>query len=143
MMKTLTLLLGLFLSFGGYQKSCKYSETDFKALSCVIYFEARGASHIDKIGTAFVAVNRVEDGKFPKSIRKVIYAPSAFSWTNDAYITLIPKEKKAWKEAQQIARLVLNDELEDPTNGQVYFSRKKMKYMRKVTLKTGAHVYGK
>lgn len=142
-MKTLILLLGLTLSFGGHQKSCKHSETDFKALSCAIYFEARGATKVDKVSTAFVAINRVENKKFPKSIRKVIYAPGAFSWTDDAYITLIPKEERAWKEAQRIAMLVLNDRVDDPTNGQVYFGRTKMKYMKRVTLKTRAHVYGK
>lgn len=143
-MKTLIFMLGLVLSFGGHQAgSCKYARSELKALSCVIYYEARGATKLDKIATAFVAVNRVDHPDFSSSLKKVVYKKHQFTWTKGSYSNLTPKNKKAWNESIRLASLVLNDKLEDPTNGQVYFGRKKMKYMKKVTLKTGAHYYGK
>lgn len=68
-MKHLILVLGLMLSFGGNQAgSCKYARSELKALSCVIYYEARGATKIDKIATAFVALNRVDHPDFSDNL---------------------------------------------------------------------------
>lgn len=143
-MKTLILLLGLVLSFGGQAAgSCKYARSELKALSCVIYYEARGATKLDKVATAFVALNRVDHPDFSDNLTKVVYKRHQFTWTKSSYSNLTPKNRKAWQESMRIASLVLNDEIDDPTNGQVYFGRKKMKYMKKVTLKTGVHYYGK
>lgn len=143
-MKHLILVLGLLLSFGGNQAgSCKYARSELKALSCVVYYEARGASKLDKIATAFVALNRVDHPEFSNDLTKVVYKKHQFTWTRGSYGNLTPKNKKAWEESQRIASLVLNDEVSDPTNGQVYFGKYKMKYMKKVTLRTGVHFYGK
>lgn len=143
-MKILILLLGLVLSSGGWQAgSCKYQRSELKALSCVVYYEARGASKLDKIATAFVALNRVEHPDFSDKLTKVVYRKHQFTWTRASYSNLTPKNKKAWEESMRIASLVLNDEIDDPTNGQIYFGKKRMKYMKKVTLKTGVHYYGK
>lgn len=143
-MKHLILVLGLMLSFGGNQAgSCKYARSELKALSCVVYYEARGATKIDKIATAFVALNRVDHPDFSDNLTKVVYKRHQFTWTRDSYSNLTPKNKKAWEESKHIASLVLNDEVDDPTNGQVYFGKYRMKYMKQVTLKTGAHYYGK
>ena len=143
-MKHLILVLGLMLSFGGNQAgSCKYARSELKALSCVVYYEARGATKIDKIATAFVALNRVDHPDFSNNLTKVVYKRHQFTWTKNSYSNLTPKNKAAWQESLRIASLVLNDEIVDPTNGQVYFGKYKMKYMRKVTLRTGVHYYGK
>lgn len=123
--------------------TCKSTRSELKALSCVVYYEARGASKLDKIATAFVALNRVDHPEFSNDLTKVVYKKHQFTWTRGSYSSLIPKNKKAWEESQRIASLVLNDEVSDPTNGQVYFGKHKMKYMRKVTLRTGVHYYGK
>lgn len=73
-MKLLILLLGLLLSFGGNAAgSCKYARSELKALSCVIYYEARGATIVDKIATAFVAINRVDHPNFSNKLTKVVY----------------------------------------------------------------------
>lgn len=136
-------LLFTTMSVAGVSTSCKSARSELKALSCVIYYEARGATKLDKIATAFVAVNRVDHPDFSSSLKKVVYKKHQFTWTKGSYSNLTPKNKKAWNESIRLASLVLNDKLEDPTNGQVYFGRKKMKYMKKVTLKTGVHYYGK
>ena len=145
-MRYIVLLFSLLFSstsMAGVSTSCKSARSELKALSCVIYYEARGASKLDKIATAFVAINRVDHPDFSSSLKKVVYKKHQFTWTKASYSNLTPKNKKAWNESIKLASLVLNDKLEDPTNGQVYFGRKKMKYMKKVTLKTGAHYYGK
>lgn len=145
-MRYIVLLFSLLFSstsMAGTSTSCKSAISELKALSCVVYYEARGATKIDKIATAFVALNRVDHPDFSDNLTKVVYKRHQFTWTRDSYSNLTPKNKKAWEESKHIASLVLNDEVDDPTNGQVYFGKYRMKYMKQVTLKTGAHYYGK
>lgn len=145
-MKYITLVISLLftnISIAGVSTSCKSAKSDLKALSCVVYYEARGATKTDKIATAFVAVNRVNHPKFSNKLTKVVYRKHQFTWTKYSSSNLTPKNKAAWEESLRIASLVLNDEVDDPTNGQVYFGKCKMKYMKQVTLRTGAHYYGK
>ena len=141
------LILGVVITLCSIKQfqynDCSYARTDHHALSCAIYFEARGQSLKDKKAVAFVAINRAEKDSYPSTVRKVVYQEGQFSWTNLPNTLLIPKEKKEWQEAQRIARLALDERLDDPTNGQIYFSKRKMKYMKRVTLKTGVHYYGK
>lgn len=143
MFKYLILMLSLVLSLeANAQGSCKYARSDLKALSCVIFMESRGSTMLDKHAVAFVALNRSQSSKYPSSIRKVVYQKGQFSWTNLPNTLLIPKERKAWIEATEIAENILNGEVDDPTNGAIYFSKKRMKYMKRITLKTGDHYYG-
>ena len=145
-MRGIVLVIGLLfstISIAGVSTSCKSAKSDLKALSCVVYYEARGAPEIDKIATAFVAVNRVNHPKFSNKLTNVVYRRHQFTWTKNSYSSLNPKNKTAWSESLRIASLVLNSRVDDPTNGQVYFGKYKMRYMKQVTLKTGAHYYGK
>lgn len=145
-MRYIVLLFSLLFSstsMAGTSTSCKSAISELKALSCVVYYEARGATKIDKIATAFVALNRVDHPDFSDNLTKVVYKRHQFTWTRDSYSNLTPKNKAAWQESLRIASLVLNSRVDDPTNGQVYFGKHKMKYMRKVTLRTGVHYYGK
>ena len=119
-MRYMVLLFSLLFSdmiMAGVSTSCKSTNSDLKALSCVVYYEARGAPEIDKIATAFVAVNRVNHPKFSNKLTKVVYRKHQFTWTKYSYSNLTPKNKAAWEESLRIAFLVLNDEVEDPTNG--------------------------
>lgn len=119
-MRYVVLLFSLLFSsmiMAGVSTSCKSTKSDLKALSCVVYYEARGAPEIDKIATAFVAVNRVNHPKFSNKLTKVVYRKHQFTWTKNSYSSLKPKNKTAWSEALRIASLVLNSRVDDPTNG--------------------------
>lgn len=86
-------------------------------LACVVYYEARGASEIDKIATAYVALNRVDHPNFSNKLSKVVYKPHQFTWTKYSHSNLTPKNRAAWEDSKRIASLVLNDEVPDPTKG--------------------------
>lgn len=143
-MKTLILILGVIFSSNVLSiGSCKYARSELDALSCVVYNEARGASKTDKIATAYVAMNRVNHPNFSDDLIKVIYRRHQFSWTSSHPKDLIPKNPEAWAESKRIAALVLDERIPDPTNGAVYFGKSRKPYMKRVTLKTGAHYYAK
>ena len=99
-------------------------ETAFLCLALNTYHEAKNQSMIGQIATAQVVMNRVEDSRYPNTVCEVVkQGPSRpswkdpskripvkhrcqFSWYCDGKSD-IPKNKKAWKKAQDYAYLVL------------------------------------
>ena len=52
---------------------------DLELLAAIIYCEARGESYYGQLAVGAVVLNRVNDTRFPDTIRGVIYQPSQFS----------------------------------------------------------------
>ena len=114
-------------------------ETAFICLALNTYHEAKNQSTIGQIATAQVVMNRVEDKRFPNTVCEVVKQgptrpswkdPSKripvkhrcqFSWYCDGKSD-IPKNKKAWKKAQDYAYLVLNNRIRiDVTEGATHY----------------------
>lgn len=82
-------------------------------LALNIYYEARGSSTEDMIGTSLTVFSRLLDGRYinagvSNNVCNVIFANKQYSWTNQNKIPL-PKEKASWKKSQEIAHLLMND----------------------------------
>ena len=114
-------------------------ETAFLCLALNTYHEAKNQSMIGQIATAQVVMNRVEDSRYPNTVCEVVKQgptrtswkdPSKripvkhrcqFSWFCDGKSD-IPKNKKAWKKAQDYAYLVLNNRIQiDVTEGATHY----------------------
>lgn len=52
---------------------------DLELLAAIIYCEARGESYEGQLAVGAVVLNRVNDPRFPNTIRGVIYSPNQFS----------------------------------------------------------------
>jgi len=91
-----------------------------ECLAMNIYHEARGERMEGQIAVAHVTVNRVDHTNWPSTICEVVYERKQFSWTH-LIKDPTPKEVKAWKEAQVIARDVMIGNTEDPTLGAVFY----------------------
>lgn len=52
---------------------------DLELLAAIIYCEARGESYYGQLAVGAVVLNRVNDPRFPNTIRGVIYSPNQFS----------------------------------------------------------------
>lgn len=98
-------------------------EVDPKQHDCLamnIYHEARGERIEGQIAVAHVTLNRVKHDNFPDTICDVVYQNKQFSWT-----FLIkdpkPKEDRAWKRAQVIARDVMIGNTVDPSDGATFY----------------------
>jgi spore germination cell wall hydrolase CwlJ-like protein len=104
-----------------------------KALECLamnIYHEARGEPLGGQLAIAAVTLNRVNAPAFPNSVCGVVkqggqrpHHRCQFSWWCDGKSD-IPKDKRAWAQARQLAWLSLNGLVEDPTDGALYFHTK-------------------
>ena len=114
-------------------------ETAFLCLALNTYHEAKNQSMIGQIATAQVVMNRVEDSRYPNTVCEVVKQgptrtswkdPSKripvkhrcqFSWYCDGKSD-IPKNRKAWKKAQDYAYLVLNNRIQiDVTEGATHY----------------------
>ncbi len=88
--------------------SDKLSKKDKRELYCLsqnVYFEARGEHTAGQLAVAMVTMNRVYSKRFPNTVCKVVWQRKQFSWTHDGKSDR-PKDRKAWKLAQQIAKFV-------------------------------------
>lgn len=56
-----------------------YCNSDIMLLACLVHAEAGGQTYEGKLAVANIVLNRVKSGKFPKTIRAVIYSPRQFS----------------------------------------------------------------
>lgn len=83
-------------------------------LSKLVAGEARGESYEGQVAVAAVVINRVQDPRFPDTIRDVIYQKNAFSVVKDGSINMKPTES-----AYNAAREALYGY--DPTNKAIYF----------------------
>ena len=98
----------------------KVDPEQHKCLALNIYHEARGERVEGQIAVAQVTLNRVNHTKWESTICGVVYEAKQFSWTH-LIKDPAPTEARAWTRARIIARDVMIGNVEDPTNGAVYY----------------------
>jgi N-acetylmuramoyl-L-alanine amidase len=127
-------ILGLlFLS------SVTCAESEVMCLAKNIYHEARGESIDGQLAVAFVTVNRARSNKFPNTVCGVVYQAKHSRWWKEKFNKLVPlrnkcqfswycdgrsdeiRDLRAWEVSVSVAQLVLHDEVEDITNGAVFY----------------------
>ena len=124
------------------------------ALTCLartIYWEARGEEAAGIEAIAHVVMNRLGHEGFPDTVCEVVRQGSEqgacqFSWWCDG-LSDDAQEEEAYSVAKEIARKILNKQVQDRTGGALYFHHKDVapkwaaEYLR--TVKIGKHVFYK
>lgn len=103
-------------------KNNKKSNNELRCLALNMYHEARGQGKIGMLLVGHVTMNRVKHKNYPNTICKVVYQHKQFSWVHTIK-DHTPKEKKSWKLAQDLAKLVINRTF-DRSNGALFFHNK-------------------
>lgn len=75
-----------------------------RCLALNVYFEARSEAPEGQLAVAMVTMNRVKNRHYPNTVCGVVWQRKQFSWTHDGKSDR-PKEARAWKLAQRIARV--------------------------------------
>ena len=114
---------------------------DLLLLSKLVTGEARGESYEGQGAVAAVVINRVQDPRFPNTIKDVIYQKNAFSVVNDGSINMQPTES-----AYNAAIDALYGK--DPTNKAVFFWNPEIatcKWIKTLNpyMRIGNHVFAK
>jgi hypothetical protein len=100
----------------------KVSQRDIKCMADAIYFEARGESYRGQIAVGQVVMNRLHHPIYPKDICQVVYQNEQmrnacqFSFACDGIPETV-NDQKAWKQADEIARGVIDGNLYLPEVG--------------------------
>lgn len=100
-------------------------EEPLTCLARSIYWEAKGVPGRDMESVANVVMNRLANEAFPNTICDVVkqgseQPPCQFSWWCDGRPDEVV-EGNAYEVAKEVARLALNQELPDHTDGALYF----------------------
>lgn len=103
------------------------THASLRCLALNIYWEARSEPVDGQIAVAAVTLNRMQDHRFPDNVCDVVRQGGEvrrhrcqFSWWCDGKKDE-PLELNAWHRANTLARLAMNDVLEDPTDGALWY----------------------
>lgn len=147
-------LANLFSAGAAFAKSPISKKKEQQCLAQNIYFEARGEPAAGQLAIALVTMNRVNSKRYPNNFCGVVWQRKQFSWTHDGKSDR-PRDRRAWKRAQQIADFVYNrystlsDKLRgiiDLTNGALHYYAPDLAnpYWAKVKIVTreiGGHIF--
>ena len=132
----------------------KYTATDLRYMTAIIYCEERGESYQGKKAVGIVVMNRVRSDQFPNTVKKVIYQSGQFSPVRNGSLNsaldLYDSQKKKGKikgvmnTCMKAAKEVLNGSTTVTVNGKkkqmknyLYFSR----YVAGAKFQLGAHQF--
>lgn len=92
----------------------KVKPQDVHWLAMNIYHEARGESLPGMYAVGIVTMNRVNDEKYPKTVKGVITQKNQFSWVKDKRSDKA-KEVQSYEIAQEVAKNILANNRKDAT----------------------------
>ncbi len=127
------------------------------ALTCLalnVYKEARGEPVAGQMAVALVTVNRAKESNYSKDICTIVFEKGQFEWVAHDTINgvLLPDKRpdrtsKEWRDCEYVAKLVLNSQINDFTNGATFFHATSLKLEREkdlvLTGRWGAHSFFK
>ncbi|MHB8172031.1 MAG: spore cortex-lytic enzyme [Thermincolia bacterium] len=125
----------------GSSRGLSVNRENLTLLARVAFSEARGESYEGQVAVVAVALNRLKDSRFPKTIKGIVFQPWAFTAVNDGQFWLDPNAT-AYKAAQDAVNGW------DPTGGAVYYynpvkATNKWIWSRPVIKTIGKHVFAK
>lgn len=88
-------------------------------LAMAVYHEARGEPLPGQIAVAYVIQNRTVSGRYPNDVCGVVTQNAQFSFK-----WVPPKDRAAWNKALIVSEWVLNNEIDDPTGGALWYHAK-------------------
>ena len=126
-------------------------ESEMQCLALNIYHEARGEPSDGLLAVGQVVVNRASDPRFPDTLCAVIQQGGSqklyrcqFSWWCDGKSDQ-PKNLKAWKRSEALARRIIWGNAPDPTSGAKWYHTKQVRPIwRKALTKgpvIGSHIF--
>jgi spore germination cell wall hydrolase CwlJ-like protein len=81
------------------------ADSDEKCLAGAIYFEAKGESFEGQLAVAQVVLNRMNSGRFARSICGVVFQSGQFSFVRGGTIPAVRTNNKGWRDAVAISRI--------------------------------------
>lgn len=106
-----------------YSKPFSYTEQELDLLARLVESEGGTESYDTRLKIASVVINRVNDPKFPETIKEVIYAKSQFSVTVIYKNGILMIDYPASEDSIKAARDILENGSVLPQEVQVFYSK--------------------
>lgn len=129
----------------------KYTAADLRLLSAIIYCEAGSESYNGKLAVGIVVMNRVRSGRYPNTVKGVIYQKSQFSPVRSGSFSKTLKDydkggftSKKEKDAIKAAKAALSGEKYITVKGEKKLFTKYLSFSGKIkgyTFKLGHHQF--
>lgn len=144
------LLLGVaVLARPASSSSLNIDASEFQCLALNVYWESRSEPTAGQLAIAHLTLNRVKSNKFAESICGVVQQGGEtqscqFSWWCDGRSDAVV-DGPAWREAVRVAKMAIESESKDPTDGALYVHNTSVSpsYLakKKPTVRIGRHVF--
>lgn len=119
------------------------NQSELACLAEALYFEARGEGRHGQAAVAEVILNRMESGRFPRTVCGVVNQRAQFSYTIGGKPRI--RNQAAYNRAVEIARAALNGEPRVLTGGATYFHttavRPSWSHRFQRTTRIGNHIF--
>lgn len=97
------------------------AKQETECLARIVYAESRAEPIEGQVAVAWVVVNRVNHGEYPDTVCDVVNQPGQFARARKH------GDLEAWGQSIVVASLVLNDLVDDPSNGAIMFHNNSVK----------------
>lgn len=129
-------------STGNTAGTTSMSSSDHDLLARLIEAEAQGEPYAGMVGVAAVVFNRIEDGRFPKSVSGAVYERGAFESVSNGLIWRRQPSGTAYQAAKDAANGW------DPTHGALFFWNPSVPvnpwmWSRPTTTQIGNHLFAR
>lgn len=139
-MKLQYILTAIFLALICIPEKAQAEDRQIKCIAEAVYHEANAESEAGKIAVANVVVNRMNDGRYPKTACGVVYQGCQFSW-----VCTKKRIINTYRLPLDIARKVYYRNIKDNTSGALFFHNKSVKpswsFRLKKTVQIGGHTF--
>jgi spore germination cell wall hydrolase CwlJ-like protein len=96
-------------------------DSDLACLAGTIYFEAKGEPLAGQLAVANVVINRMNSGRFPRSICSVVTQRGQFSFIRGGRVPSIAPTNASYRTAIAVARVAMEQRWESPVADALFF----------------------
>ena len=112
------------------------TDEEIRLLSALIYCEAGNQSREGKVAVGNVVLNRIRSGKFPNTMKEVIYQRGQFSPVGSGWLSWVLRKGEIPESCREAAIAALQGEA--PVGNAIFFMRKNLHYTGMII---GAHCF--
>ncbi|HZV56474.1 MAG TPA: cell wall hydrolase [Sphingobium sp.] len=118
-------------------------DAESRCLATAVFFEARSESLEGQLAVANVVIGRARSGRFADSLCGVVTQKGQFGFVRGGRMPEVPTSRPAWRTAQAIAQIALEESWRNPAEGALFFhaAYSSPKWDRPLVARIGRHIF--
>ncbi len=118
-------------------------DDEARCLAIAVFFESRSESLEGQLAVANVVIDRARSGRFADSLCGVVTQKGQFGFVRGGRLPDVPSDRPAWRTAQAIAQIALEESWDNPAEGALFFHavHSPAKWNRPLVTRIGRHIF--